>query len=171
MMKCAPATESAKDPGQITFSTIGDVHLALSAAVHGGGADDRRTPWTALAVYPLLAYVVGFAALLYLDTPPPGSALLWTPLAPALVCLLAAWSRARWKRRSQAARTVLQAAGKVLDSLSHETASGLNAIRAHMIGLRMASPNCAASAHFSSMGLGADRIGAALARAQGSHAR
>ena len=84
--------------------------------------------------------------------------------APAAVGLLAAWSRARWKTRARSAQAELRAARKSSASLTHEAATGLDAIRAHMIALTATVPECASSAHFAIMSRGADRINAALRR-------
>jgi hypothetical protein len=157
-------TAPAKAPGQVTFSAIADVQVAVDNAVHQAAAPRNRRRWAGIAVYTLLAYLAGMAALLSLDTPPRAGDLVKVPLAPAVVCLLAAWSRANWKARARNTRSALQTARNSSGSLAHETAAGLDAIRAHAIGLATTVPECASSAHFSQLGRGADRVNAALQR-------
>jgi hypothetical protein len=157
-------TAPAKAPGQVTFSAIADLHVAVDNAVHQAAAPRNRLGWAGIAVYTLLAYLAGLAALLSLDTPPRAGDLMKVPLAPAVVCLLAAWSRANWKARARKTGSELKTARDSSGSLAHETAAGLDAIRAHTIGLATAVPECASSAHFSQMGRGVDRVNAALRR-------
>jgi len=154
----------AKDPGQATFSAIGDMHVAVGNAMDRAATAKRRRRWAAVAGYPLLADFASLAALLGLDAPPRLNALLTVPIAPALVCLAAAWSRSSWKVRARNSQAAWKTAQKTLESLAHETASGVDAIRAHMIGLRTEMPEVASSPHFERIGRGADRIHAALRR-------
>lgn len=157
-------TAPAQAPGQVTLSTIGDIHVAVDDAVQQTGSTANRVGWTGIAAYTLLAYLAGLSALLCLDTAPRAGDLIKAPLAPAAVGLLAAWSRARWKTRAWSAQAGLRAARNSSASLAHEAATGLDAIRAHMIALAAAEPECAASAHFAIMSRGADRINATLRR-------
>lgn len=163
-MIATETTAPARAPGQVTLSTIGDIHVAVDDAVHQTQPSANRAGWAGVAAYTLLAYMAGLFALLSLDTAPRAGDLIKAPLAPAAVGLLAAWSRARWKTCARNAQAGLRAARNSSASLVHEAATGLDAIRAQMIALAAAVPKCAASAHFAIMGRGADRISAALRR-------
>ncbi len=165
-MNSSAATAPRKEPGQATFSVIGDVHVAVNDTVHRSAVTPSRTGWVGIVAYSVLAYLAGLAALLSLDAPPRLPGLVQAPLAPALVCGIAAWSRSRWKTRARGARAELKAAQQTMESVGHETAAGLDAVRAHSIGLRAVLPQCADSAHFSLLERGADRIARAIERVQ-----
>jgi hypothetical protein len=154
----------AKQPGQLTFSTIGDVHIAVENGLQRQARSADRTGWAGIGVYTLLAYLAGLAALLSLDAPPRAPALFEIPLAAAGVCLAAAWSRARWKAHVRSAHAGLKAMRKAMDSLAHETAAGLDVIRAQWLSLQTVKLDDAGAAHFSLLSRGAGRIGAALER-------
>jgi len=165
-MKSSAASAPAKEPGQVTFSAIGDVHVAVNDAIHRNAVARPRTGWAGIAICALLAYLAGVAALLSLDASPRLPGLLQAPLAPALVCLIVAWSRARWKRRARTGRAELKVTRRTMESLAHETAAGLDAVQAHSIALRATIPQCENSAHFALMCRGAGRIANALDHAQ-----
>lgn len=163
-MKPEPTVAPAKSPGQATFSAIGDVHMAVDDAAHETETAGSRTGWAGVAAFTALGYLAGLAALLSLDAPPRAGDLLRAPLAAAFICFAAAWSRARWKARARNTHAQLKSAMKTANSLAHEAACGLDAIRAHMIALRSDRPDCASSEHFSRLNQGANRISSALRR-------
>ncbi|MCE5306982.1 MAG: hypothetical protein LLG20_05025 [Acidobacteriales bacterium] len=161
-MNPEPTAAPSKSQGQATFSAIGDVQVAMDDAVHEAETARSRMSWAGIAAYTVLAYLAGLAALLSLDAPPRAGDLLRVPLTAAFICFAAAWSRARWKARARNTRAELKSAQKAADSLAHESACGLDAIRAHMIALRTDRPDCASSEHFSRLNQGANRICSAL---------
>lgn len=89
------------------------------------------------------------------------------PLVLVLIATLAFWRRQVWKFRARRARSLEKAQHDRLNSLAHETANALNAIRANLTGFREANSQAYAAEHGKQVEQALARIKAALAKGIG----
>ncbi|MGD1154221.1 MAG: hypothetical protein ABSA41_00145 [Terriglobia bacterium] len=153
---------SKREPSQVTLSAISDVSIAATDAVGRISAAPRKTRWLPIFGFLLLVYITsGFVAIYTLKSEPWVRAFV-APLVPVLIAGVAFWRRQAWKFRSQEWKFKEQARQNALNSLAHETANGVNAIRANLTGFREVNPQPAAAEHLDQIDRALARIDAAL---------
>lgn len=136
----APPAEKKPEPAQVTLSTIGDVSLATEDALVSLELPSREKRWKAILAFFAVLYIssAGLAWLLV-------GARAWVrmvlvPLFPVLAATAAFWWRQRWKFHAKEWQFKLKIWEDALDSLGHEAINAVNAIRANLIGFRLANP-------------------------------
>jgi signal transduction histidine kinase len=155
---------STREASQATLSAIGDVSIAAADAVDRISAAPRKTRWLPVLGFLLLVYVAScFVAIYTLKSAPWVRAFL-APLVPVLIAAAAFWRRQTWKFRSRESKLKEQARQNALNSLAHETANGVNAIRANLTGFREVNPQPAAAEHLEQIDRALARIDAALGK-------
>jgi len=154
--------EVRREEGQATLSAIGDVSMAATAAVSRGAAAPSRTRWLAVLGFFILVYLAGSMAAIYAHKSPPWTQVFVAPLVVVLIATLAFWRRQVWKFRARQARHNEKERQERLNSLAHETANCLNAIRANLPGASDANPQPSAAEHRKQVEQALERIEAAL---------
>ncbi|HZO99453.1 MAG TPA: hypothetical protein VFD30_04085 [Terriglobia bacterium] len=133
-------SEPKRETAQVTMSAIGDVAVAASETVGRVEEASKVTRWKPVVLFTSLVYLVslGFAWLLKDATPEVRFTLV--PLVPALLAGFAFWWRQRWKFKAKDWQYKLKIWQDALDSVQHEAVNAVNAIRAQLIGFRIANP-------------------------------
>jgi signal transduction histidine kinase len=155
---------------QITLSAIGDVSVAAVAAVDRGPAAPRPTRWLSIFAFLLLVYVVGSMVAIYAHPSAPWVQVFVAPLPLALIAGLAFWRGRVWKLRARDGQFKKKVQQDALNSLAHETANGLNAIRANLTALELADSLPAATEHLKQVQRGLERIEVAVEKVVGQSA-
>ena len=159
--------ESKRMESQATLSAIGDVSVAATAAVGQVAAAPRRTRWLPILGFLLLVYILGsLVAICTLKSAPWARAFV-APLPLELIAALAFWRRQGWKFRAREWRFKARVQQDALNSLAHETANSLNAIRANLAGFSEADSLPAAAEHLKQVERALERIDAATEKAVG----
>jgi hypothetical protein len=153
-----------RETGQTTLSAIGDVSIAASEVVGRGSAAPRKTRWLTILSFLLLTYLASSLVAIYALKSAPWVQAFVTPLLPVLLAGVAFWRRQVWKFRARGWRLKEQDARNELNSLLHETANGLNAIRANLVGLGEASSVPPAAQHLKLVEQALARMDAALGK-------
>ncbi|RMG56098.1 MAG: hypothetical protein D6723_01120 [Acidobacteria bacterium] len=127
----------------------------------------QRTVWRPILLFFLFVYGVSGVLAWSLV----GEVLLWpqilSTLAFPVVCAtLAFWWRQRWKFRAKTYKFELKVWREALETIGYETANAVNAIRANVIGFRLANPNVAMAEHLDIIEDGTRRIARVLQRGQ-----
>jgi predicted lipid-binding transport protein (Tim44 family) len=156
---------SKREASQATLSAIGDVSVAATEAVGRVAAAPRKTRWLPIIGFLLLVYIAGSMMAIYTHESPPWVQAFAAPLLLVLIATLAFWRRQMWKFRACEWRFKEKVRQDALNSLAHETANGLNAIRANLAGFDEAESLPAATAHLKQVEQALERIDAALAKA------
>jgi hypothetical protein len=158
--------EPKREVAQRTMSTIGDVSVAASEALNQAEAAPQELRPRPLVLFALLLYVasVGIAWLL-------AGTSLWvrvvlTPLFPVACAAIAFWRRQTWKFRAKDWRFKLKIWEDALDSVSHEAVNTVNAIRAQLIGFRLANPQVSFPEHLDIINEETRRIDSIVQKAQ-----
>lgn len=151
--------------GQATLSAIGDVSVAATEAVSRVDAAPRRTRWLPIFGFLLLVYIAGAVAAIYAHPSKPWVQAFIAPLPVVLIAALAFWRRQVWKFRARDGRFTEKVHQDALNSLAHETANGLNAIRANLAGISDANSLPSAWDHLKQLEQSLDRIETALEKA------
>jgi hypothetical protein len=156
-----------RELSQVTLSAISDVSIAATDAVDHISAAPRKTRWLPILGFLLLVYVASsFVAIYTLQSKPRVRAFL-TPLVPVLIAVTVFWRRQTWKFRSQGWKFKERARQNTLNSLAHEAANGVNAIRANLMGFREVNPQPAAAQRLEQVDRALARIDAALEKSIG----
>jgi signal transduction histidine kinase len=164
------AATSKREPSQVTLSAIGDVSIAATDAVDRISAGPRKTRWLPILGFLLLVYIACSLVAIYTLKSEPWVRAFPAPLVPVMIAGVAFWRRQAWKFRSQEWKLKVQARQNALNSLAHETANGVNAIRANLTGFREVNPQPAAAEHLEQIDRALARIDAALEKSvAGSH--
>ena len=159
--------ESKQEESQITLSAIGDVSVAASEAVGRAAAAPRKTRWLPICGFLLLVYIGGSWVAIYTLKSPPWMQAFVTPLLLVIIAVFAFWRRQVWKFRARDWRFQEKVKQDALNSLAHETANGVNAIRANLAGFEEADSLPAAADHLKQVEQSLKRLDAALEKALG----
>ena len=170
--KATPARNGAdggskRGDSQVTLSAIGDVSVAVAESVGHVASGPRRTHWLPIFGFLLLVYVAGAWAAIYARDSAPWVKAFVLPLPLALIATLAFWRRQAWKFRARDWRFKEQVRQDALNSLAHETANGVNGIRANLAGFEEAESLPSATEHLKQVERSLERIDAALGKATG----
>ncbi len=156
---------SKHETGQATLAAISEVSIAATDAVDQIAAAPRKTSWLPIAGFLLFAYVASSFSVIYTLKSEPWVQAFLTPIIPALIAALVFWRCQVWKFRSREWRGKEKARHDALNSLAHEAANGVNAIRANLAGLSEATSETTAEDHRKQVDRALARIDAALERA------
>jgi hypothetical protein len=156
-----------REASQATLSAIGDVSVAATEAVGRVAAAPRKTHWLPIFGFLVLVYIAGSVMAIYTHKSPPWVQVFVAPLFLVLIATLTFWRRQVWKFRARDWRFKEKVQQDALNSLAHETANGVNAIRANLAGFEEAGSLSAATDHLKQVEQSLGRIDAALAKAVG----
>ncbi len=156
---------SKRAESQATLSAIGDVSVAATEAVGRVTAAPGRVRWLPIIGLLFLAYITGCLTAIYLHQSAPWVQVFVAPLPVVLIAVLAFWRRQVWKFRVRDWQFKNRVQQNALDSLAHETANGLNALRANLAGFEDAPSLPAGGEHLRQVQWAMERIGAALEKA------
>lgn len=154
--------EQKREPSQVTLSTIGDVGVAIESLDEA----PKKPHWRSVLVFFVFLYALTLATAWLL-----AEAAFWTRVSviaffPAFFATVAFWWRQRWKFRAKEAKFKLKVCEEALDSVGYETINGVNAIRANLIGFRLANPEVNYPDHLDVIEDGAKRIDHVIQKAQ-----
>jgi hypothetical protein len=156
---------SKRVESQVTLSAIGDVSVAATEAVSRVAAAPRKTRWLPIFGFLLLVYIAGAWVAIYTLKSPPWVQAFVAPLPLVLIATLEFWRRQVWKFRARDGRFKEKVQQDALNSLAHETANGMNAIRANLTGFEEAISLPSAAEHLKQVEQTLGRIDAALEKA------
>lgn len=156
-----------REASQVTLSAIGDVSVAVTEAVGRVAAAPGKTRWLPIFGFLLLVYIAGSLVAIYARESPPWVQAFVAPLFLVLIATLAFWRGQVWKFRAGDWRFKEKTQQEALNSFAHETANGVNAIRANLAGFEEADSLPAAAGHLKQVEQSLGRIDAALAKAVG----
>jgi len=157
--------ESKRAESQATLSAIGDVSVAATEQLGQVAPAPHRTHWFRILAFLLLAYLAGAWVAIYTHNSAPWVQAFIAPLPLALIATLAFWRRQVWKYRARDWRFKEKARQNALNSLAHETANGLNALRANLTGFQEAESFRSAAEHLKQLERSLGRIDTALQKA------
>jgi hypothetical protein len=156
-----------REISQVTLSTLGDISVAATDSIGRVTAAPRTTRWFPILGFFLLVYVASCLVTLFSFTSDPWVRAFLMPLFPALVATAAFWWRQRWKLRAMGERFESKVWQNALGSLSHETTSAANAIRANLTGFRLAQPQASQSELLNAVERATARIDKAVQKSNG----
>lgn len=156
-----------REASQVTLSAIGDVSVAATEAVGRVAAAPRRTHWLPIFGFLVLVYIAGSGVAIYTHKSAPWVQAFVAPLLLVLIATIEFWRRQVWKFRARDWKFKETVRQDALNSLAHETANGLNAIRANLAGFDEADSLPAAAGHLKQVEQSLGRIDGALAKAVG----
>jgi len=160
-------TRSKCEDSQVTLSAIGDVSIAAAEAVGPVAAAPLRTRWLPILGFLVLLYAAASLVAIYTLKSAPWVQVFVAPLAVVLVAALAFWRRQVWKIRARHWRFKEIVRQDALNSLAHEAANAVNALRANLAGFSATDAAPSAAEHRKQVERALDRIDAALEKALG----
>jgi hypothetical protein len=143
------------------------VSVAATEAVGQVSAAPSKTRWLPLVGFFLFLYAVGCGVAIYTLKSAPWIQAFAAPLPLVLVAALTFWRRQAWKFRARDARYREQVQQDTLNSLAHESANALNAVRANLTGFSEAESLPAAAEHLERVERALARMDAAVRKAVG----
>jgi len=159
------------EASQVTLSTLGDVSLAATDALDRIPDAPRRTRWLPLLGFLFGLYIASSIVAIYTLQSAPWVRAFLTPLAPVVVAAVVFWRRQVWKFHTREWRLKEGTRREALNSLAHETANGVNAIRANLPGFREANSQEVAGEHLEEITRALARIDRALEKSTASAPR
>ncbi len=158
---------SKRAESQVTLSAIGDVSVAATEAIGRVAAAPLQTRWLPIYVFLLFTYVTGSLVAIYTYESAPWVQVFITPLPLVLIAAVEFWRRQVWKFRAQDWSFKEKVQRDALNSLAHETANGLNAIRANLTALTESDSRANSAEHLELLEESLGRISAAVQAAVG----
>lgn len=136
-------------------------------ALHRFSKVPQKTVWTPIVLFVLFVYGISGA----LAWSVAGDALSWPRILSILAfpvgcATLTFWWRQRWKFRAKTRKFELKVWQEALETMGYETANAVNAIRANMIGFRLANANVAMAEHLDVIEDSTRRIARVLEKGQ-----
>jgi hypothetical protein len=156
---------SRKEPTQVTLSVIGDVSVAASEAM-GISEAPKAVTWRTSALFFILTYAlsVGVGWLVRGETPL--SAIAIVALGPVILATVVFWRCRLWRFRAKTWKRQLEIMEEALFSLRYEAANAANAIRANLIGFRLANPQVLMPEHLDVIQMETERIDLVVQKSQ-----
>jgi signal transduction histidine kinase len=139
--------------------------VAATDAVSRLAPPPRKWRWLAVFGFLLFVYVVGSLVAIYTLKSEPWFRAFVAPLPLVLIATLTFWRRQVWKVRARDWRFKEKVQRDALNSLAHETANGVNAIRANLAGFEEAESLPSAADHLKQVERSIERIDTALQKA------
>lgn len=161
----SPAAPKERPVAQATSATLADVPAA-SEAISPAEKAPKATLWKPILVFFLFVYASSVAVAGLLGNAPSWVRLLLLPLFPVLCATTAFWWRQKWKFRAKDCKFKLKIWEDALDAVGHEAVNAVNAIRANLIGFRLANPQVNYPEHLEIIEEGASRIDSVVQKAQ-----
>lgn len=159
-------TEPKGQVAQATLSAIGDVSVAASEALSRMEAPQEML-WKPILIFAMAVY--GFSVALawpVAEFSSPWVRAVLIPAFPVLCAAAAFWWRQKWKCRAKKWQFHLKVWQETLDSVGYEAINSVNAIRANLIGFRLANPEVPMAEHLDVIEQGARRIDRVIQKAQ-----
>jgi hypothetical protein len=152
---------------QVTLSAIGDVSVAASESLNQVSEAPKEIIWKPIIMFVLVVYGSSVA----LAWPLVEASSFWVralliPVFPVLCAATAFWWRQKWKFRAKDWKFKLKLWQEALDSVGYEAINSVNAIRANLIGFRLANPQVPMAEHLDVIEEGARRIDGVIQKAQ-----
>lgn len=127
----------------------------------------QGTIWKPIVIF----FVVLFGSSVALAWPLAEHSSAWLralliPAFPVLCATALFWRRQSWKFRAKDWKFKLKVGQEVLDSVGYEAINAVNAIRANLIGFRLANPNVSMAEHLDEIENGAHRIDRVIQKSQ-----
>ncbi|GEM_PF-489286 len=157
--------ETRKEPTQVTLSVIGDVSVAASEAMGISEAPKAVTWWTSLFFF-LLAYAFSLGAGWLVRGETPLSTIALIALGPVILATVVFWRCRLWRFRAKTWKRELEIMEEALFSLRYEAANAANAIRANLIGFRLANPQVLMPEHLDVIQMETERIDLVVQKSQ-----
>jgi len=159
------ARDARREPTQVTLSVIGDVSVAASEAMGISEAPKAVTWWTS-ALFFLLIYLFSLGAgwLVRGEASLPTIALI--ALGPVVVATIVFWRCRVWRFRAKTWKRQVEIMEEALFSLRYEAANAANAIRANLIGFRLANPQVLMPEHLDVIQMETERIDLVVQKSQ-----
>ena len=157
---------SQREASQVTLSAIGDMSVAATNALGGVSKAPPRTRWLPILGFLLLVYMASSYVAIYSLHSKPWVRAFLAPLLPVLNATLVFWRRQAWKFRARGWRIKERERQDALNSLAHEAANGLNAIRANLADFREVNLDLAAGEHLEQVDHAPARVEAAVEKAE-----
>ncbi len=166
-LPCSDVVEipARREPGQTTFSAIGDVGVAADDLARRLGRPSPQFRLSSVLGFLFLLYVLAASVNLYLLKSPPWVLVFVAPLFMVLVATLAFAGSRRWKARALNSRFELKVWKDALGSLGHQAANSVNTIRANLIAFREAHAQHDSDEHLAEIEAAIQRIDAAVQKA------
>lgn len=159
------AEGTCKEPTQVTLSVIGDISVAASETMRISEAPKAVT-WPIIALFFVSVYVFGIATGWLAGGDVPFSSIGWVMLGPALLATVVFWRSCVWRFRAKTWKRNLEIMEEALFSLRYEAANAANAIRANLIGFRLANPQVAMPEHLDVIQMETERIDLVVQKSQ-----
>jgi uncharacterized membrane protein len=156
---------SRKEPTQVTLSVIGDVSVAASEAMGISEAPKAMT-WRTSALFFILAYALSVGVGWLVLGEIPLSAIAIVALGPVILATVAFWRCRLWRFRAKTWKRQLEIMEEALFSLRYEAANAANAIRANLIGFRLANPQVLMPEHLDVIQMETERIDLVVQKSQ-----
>ena len=122
------------------MSAIGDVGVAAQETLGAVAEAPKDVRWRPIILLTALVYVASLGVAWLAADAPVWVRVALIPLFPVLAAGAAIWRRQVWKFRAKDWKFKLKMWEDALDSVSHEAVNTVNAIRAQLIGFRLANP-------------------------------
>ncbi len=159
------AESARKEPMQVTFSVIGDVSVAASEAM-GISDAPRVVTWRTSAFFFLFAYLLSLGAGWLVRGGASLSTIALIALGPVVLATIVFWRCRVWRFRARTWKRQLEIMEEALFSLRYEAANAANAIRAQLIGFRLANPQVLMPEHLDVIRMETERIDLVVQKSQ-----
>jgi len=159
------AGSARKEPTQVTLSVIGDVSVAASEAM-GISDAPKAVTWRTSALFFLLAYLFSLWAGWLVRGGASLSTIALIVLGPVALATIVFWRCRVWRFRARTWKRQLEIMEEALFSLRYEAANAANAIRANLIGFRLANPQVLMPEHLDVIQMETERIDLVVQKSQ-----
>ncbi|GBC78022.1 hypothetical protein HRbin08_01508 [bacterium HR08] len=156
---------SRKEPTQVTLSVIGDVSVAASEAM-GISEAPKAVTWRTSVLFFILAYALSVGVGWLVRSEAPLSTVAIVALGPVILATVVFWRCRLWRFRAKTWKRQLEIMEEALFSLRYEAANAANAIRANLIGFRLANPQVLMPEHLDVIQMETERIDLVVQKSQ-----
>jgi len=157
--------EARKEPTQVTLSVIGDVSVAASEAM-GISEAPQAVTWRTSLFFFFLAYALSLGVGWLVREGTPLSTIALIALGPVILATAVFWRCRLWRFRAKTWKRELEIMEEALFSLRYEVANAANAIRANLIGFRLANPQVLMPEHLDVIHMETERIDLVVQKSQ-----
>jgi hypothetical protein len=159
------AGDARKEPTQVTLSVIGDVSVAASEAM-GISEAPKVVSWRTPVLFFFLVYLLSLGTGWLVRGGAPLSAVALVALGPVVLATIVFWRCRVWRFRAKTWKRHSEILEEALFSLRYEAANAANAIRANLIGFRLANPQVLMPEHLDVIQMETERIDLVVQKSQ-----